>query len=313
MLSDKALELWLEKSLPKRLLMPILNCIPEDPSALDIQLRERGVLQVYHGNTSILRITANEMGDEFRLQFDTYDSNVKASWPSLKEKVWTIDEVVELSETLQEILPKLSARIALHYYGNKKEGFWENQLCCSHGRCWTPEKEWLVLDRQAVIGFASDADRTEFYGPFIKKHTDARMSIFEKQNPKWARPKSIGNELDLLGVNRKREVVCIELKHQSNSNGIYYGPFQAAVYRDAFRAAMNSIATEIERLARQKIALGLLPAVAANMLPIAHPMVVRAILAVVGRPSPEVQRRLGLCLECCENIEYRQIPDAVPI
>jgi hypothetical protein len=105
-------------------------------------------------------------------------------------------------------------------------------------------------------------------------------------------------------VNREREVVCIELKHGSNSNGIYYGPFQAAVYRGAFLAAANSIANEIERLAKQKIALSPLPAVAVGMLRIARPTVVRAILAVVGRPFQEVQRRLRLCLECCENVEY---------
>ena len=45
------------------------------------------------------------------------------------------------------------------------------------------------------------------------------------------------------------------------------------------------------------------PAAAANMLPIAQPPVVQAILAVVGRPSPKVQRRLQLSLECCENID----------
>jgi hypothetical protein len=192
-------------------------------------------LQVYHGNTSILRIATNELGNTFQLQFDAYDSVVKELWPSLRRE-WTIDEVVELSERLRETLLVLVARTGQPYYRNKKEGFWENQLCCSYGRSWTPKKEWLILDRQAVIGFASATDRTKFYEPIVKRHTAARQLLFEKQGRKWAQPKSIGNELDLLVVNQEREVVCMELKHESNSDGIYYGPFQAAVYRDAFLA-----------------------------------------------------------------------------
>jgi hypothetical protein len=303
-LSDRALRLWVEESLPQRLLLPILNCIPEDPYALDMQLREGGVLQVYHGNTSILRITANEAGSTVRLQFDTYDSVVDTSFPSLKRN-WKIDEVVELSMSLRQILPMLVARTNPTYYRNEKEGFLENQLCYIYGRSWTPEREWLVVDRQAVIGFASNADRKRFYEPIVKKHIGACQLIFEKQDRRWAQPKSIGNELDLLLVSQQRAVVCMELKHASNNAGVYYGPFQAAVYRDAFLAAMNSIVTEIERLARQKIALGLLPTAAAKMLPMVKPTVVRAILAVVGRPSKEVERRLRMCLECCGNIEYR--------
>jgi len=84
-LSNKALKVWVEKSLPQRLLLPILSCIPDDPSALDIQLRERGVLQVYHGNTSILRIVASELGDAIQLHFDAYNSHVETSWPTLKK------------------------------------------------------------------------------------------------------------------------------------------------------------------------------------------------------------------------------------
>jgi hypothetical protein len=307
-LSNNALTIWIAESLPERLLSPILNCIPSDPCALDIQLREGGVLQVYHGNTSILRIIANELGSDVRLQFNTRDSEVKASWPSLKRR-WPIDEVDKLGQRLREILPALVARISPTYYRNEKEGYWENRICYSYGRSWTPGKEWLVLDRQAVIGFASSADRTKFYEPIVSKHAAAMQSTFETQGRRWAQPKTLGGELDLLLLSRRRELVCMELKHAASSAGVYYGSFQAAVYREAFYSATDSIIRDIAAMAKQKIALRLLPAEAVNMFPIAQPVVVHGVLAVVGNPSLEVKTRLKICLACCEEIECRSISE----
>jgi hypothetical protein len=306
-LSDTALKLWIEKSLPQRLLAPILDCIPADPCALDIQLREGGVLQVYHGNTSLLRMVEKELGSAVAVTFDEYESKVKDLRPDLKRH-WSVDNVAALGESLRQILPMLVDQVEPQYYRNKKEGFWENHLCYSYGRSWAPEKECLIIDRQAVIGFASGAVHSNFYQPIREKHTASRQLLFEEQHPPWARVNPIGDELDLLAINQQRELVCVELKHKSNS-GLYYGPFQAAVYRDAFLAVKNAIAADIERLARQKIALGLLPASAANMLPISQ-LNVHAVLAVAGTPSSKVQRRLEQCLERCVNVEYWQLPDA---
>ena len=104
-----------------------------------------------------------------------------------------------------------------------------------------------MLDRQVVIGFASSADRTKFYEPIISKHTAAMQSLFNSQGRKWARPKTIGGELDLLLLNRNRELVCMELKHASSSAGVYYGPFQDAVYREAFYSAADSLVRDFRR------------------------------------------------------------------
>jgi len=302
------LKVWVRESLPQRLLLPTLNCIPEDPCALDVQLREGGVLQFYHGNTSILRLVAGGLGDTIQLQFDSYETDIRGQWPNLKRE-WTIDEADELAWQLREIVPWLVSRTKSVYYKNKKEGFWENQLCHLYGRYWTPDKEWLVLDRQAVIGFPSSTARTEFFEPIISKRNAAMWSVFSSQARKWAHPRTIGTELDLLLLNRKRELVCMELKHASSSAGVYYGPFQAAVYREAFCSAADSIVDNIETMAKQKLALLLLPAAASSMFPITQPAVVHGVLAVVGTPSIEVQGRLEVCLKCCAEIEHRSISE----
>ena len=130
----------------------------------------------------------------------------------------------------------------------------------------------------------------------------------EGQQKRWIEAGPIGDELDILAINGKREIVCVELKHKSNSD-LYYGPFQAAVYRDAFVAAASSIAADMERLARQKMALGLLPAAAAPLLAIARPIAVRAMLIVVGQPSKEVMRRLEQSLDSCTGVECLILPD----
>jgi hypothetical protein len=266
------------------------------------------VLQLYHGNTSLLRIFAKEFGSRVELDFGAYASRVREVWPDLRRH-WAIADVDELSKSLREMLPTLAGKTEQSYYRNMKEGFWENRLSYLYGRSWMSDQEWLILDRQAVIGFASESIRASFYQPVLERHTLARQLLFDRQVPTWSRPKSIGDELDLLAINRQREIVCIELKHKSNSD-LHYGPFQAAIYRDAFMAAATSIAADLERLARQKIALGLLPAAAANLFPIAKPIKVGGILAVVGRPSTEVQRRMETCLQSCVNIEYRIFPEA---
>ncbi|MGJ5819926.1 hypothetical protein [Paludibaculum fermentans] len=307
-LTDAAFRLWIEKEVPTTLLGPILTCIPNDPCALDVQLRKGGVLQVYHGNTSLLRIKTGKSGELLQLDFGSYESEVAKLDSKLRGR-WRIDEAEDLSRQLCRVLPTLAACVGRSYYQNRKEGFWENQLAYTHGRGWRADKEWLVIDRQAVVGFDSGAELNDTVGPIVGRHAAALESLIDRQPRRWAKPKAVGNELDLLAVNHRGEILCIELKHASNSEGVYCGPFQAAVYRDTFHAVAESIVPDLDRLVRQKVVLGLLPPMALGLMPFVKLPVVRGVLAVVGNQSREVQRRLRLCLDSCEYVEYWQLDD----
>lgn len=312
-LTDAAMAQWAASRVPSRLLLPLLHCVPTDLSAFDLQLRERrlgedGVLQMYHGNTCLLRITSKQGGVGLSICFGSYEQSVAKLLPGLRRE-WAVGEVSVLGRHLCALLPELVDHVGAAYYRNRKEGFWENRLAYSHGRKWNSEQEWLIVDRQAVIGYSDETERQKLEGPIVRRHLDALAAVDRGEDASWAASKTFGNELDLLAIDRQSSLVCVELKHASNSGGVYYGPFQAAVYGDIYRAAAECIAPGIERMVRQKVELGLLSSEALARLPLSRSFSVRSVLAIAGRPSATVKRRMGLCLASCPGVEIREVPD----
>ncbi|KAF0159063.1 MAG: hypothetical protein FD159_810 [Syntrophaceae bacterium] len=254
--------------------------IPDDPNAFDIHLREKNEIMIYHGGTRLITISLSN--DSVKLSTDKSYSRVGVSYSTLMRE-WAFDDLVKKQKEYKDYLIE-AARIAQNkFYDNKKEGWWSNRLSLYFGKNWDVEKEWLIFDREAVLGFKKRDEKSMFYEKMKEKYLVIR-SKFRKDNPKiWGKEdlrKSFGDELDFLAIGPAKELFCIELKHGSYTSGIYWGPLQVSVYKDAFYEVVSSISDNIKCLVKQKIDLGLLPVEATKWLPDGKFKEVKAIVAI---------------------------------
>ncbi len=142
---------------------------------------------------------------------------------------------------------------------------------------------WLVVDREVVIEFDNDQEKVALLSGLTRPYLDIRDSLRQEAPGLWGTPDpsdSFGDELDFLALGPNGDLICIELKHGSNTSGIYWGPLQVAVYVDEFKWALRDISEDVNRLVKQKVILGLLPSDAELRLPVSEGASVRGILAV---------------------------------
>lgn len=259
----------------------------DDPDALDVQLRERNKLMFYHGTTRVLTV-------QFRARSNGVDARAHAAaaygehpgcqnqYLALMNPTWTSVDAAAFRAAFLAYLPAAIAAADAGHDRNQREGYWQNRLCRRYGRHWTPNDEWLFVDRECVIGFNNTDERQAFYERIRTRHQGVRDRLQQADPAVWGAPdgKVLGNELDLLAINRGGDLVAIELKHGQNASGIYWSPLQVGVYRDAFETILGSIRGSLQKLVQQKIALGLLPAAASRLLAASGLKRVEPIVAV---------------------------------
>ncbi|MGC4004082.1 MAG: hypothetical protein QM811_13555 [Pirellulales bacterium] len=237
------------------------------PWAIDVQFRERDTVTFYHGTTKLLD-----------LRFDPISRTVACSADPAYHLVPGYDQLTGLAESgdgssllgrmtsyLQAAIPFTNAR----YFANGYEGAWQNLLCYRYGLGWQPGDDWLIVDREAVLGHASKVEKASAEANIAAKYQAVRHTL-QTDNAKLfgqLTTDGLGNEVDLLAIGPAGELAVIELKHGSNASGIYWAPLQAAVYRDSWQLALNDISREVCNLAWQKIVHGLLPVAAKSKLP----------------------------------------------
>ncbi|OGU18633.1 MAG: hypothetical protein A2X85_17495 [Geobacteraceae bacterium GWF2_54_21] len=260
--------------------------------AFDIHLREKSQIMIYHGGTCLLTFDLSKIKDgTIRFTSKSYgesnDDERKACvqpFQALKE-ISDVHDADLLIDKVCRFLKKAITTVKPKFYlNNTSEGYWSSKLSIDYGRNWTPDNEWLIIDREAVIGFNSTDKKiaSEVKGEFYSAIKQEVGRI--KQNPDfsgWADvSKSFGDELDCLAIGRDGQILCIELKHGDNTSGIYWGPLQAKVYQMAFEEKMAELSKSIIEMVLQKIELGMLPPEALERIPVGGFRVVKGILAV---------------------------------
>lgn len=275
----------------------------KDPEyAYDIHLREKSEIMVYHGGTCLLVINLSRLNNG-EISFKSKSYEKERNMPEGKKcpelfkgkecaEAFALLKSVSNVKDMELIIDRVSSFLGYavstvsdkFYHNNHSEGYWSSKLSIDYGRNWTQDDEWLIIDREAVIGFnAADGKiasklKEDFYSA-IKQEIE---SI--KQNPDFSGwgdlTKSFGDELDFLAIGRDGQLLCIELKHGNNTSGIYWGPLQATVYQKAFEEKVAEMSKSIIKMVQQKIELGLLPPEAYERIPADGFKVVKGILAV---------------------------------
>lgn len=263
-----------------------LPTVEDEVNALDAQLREHNQIMYYHGTTRLLTVTLRPSKCGIILQPDAHATYKQKDAFAQLEKIGRSAP----GEAREAFMNYLSSALALadkRYFKNHKEGYWQNHLCHRFGRNCQPDDDWLIVDRECVIGFSDGDEKREYYNDIISARTQMRTRLQSTDEGKWGRAigKMFGDELDLLAIDRNGRLLAIELKHGSNPSGIYWGPLQAGAYASALQGKLQEIVPGIVALVNQKVDLGLLPEHARTRLENSLLDDVTPILAV-AEPNP---------------------------
>ena len=166
-----------------KLVEEILSIKPEcvhNEYAFDIHQREKSKLMVYHGGTRVLTI------DFSKIEKGTICFSSKSYGHLMDSKLKEVTEVNdrnidEITELVGAFLLKVVPVVNPRYYGNLKEGFWSNKLSIDYGRNWRPDMEWLIIDREAVLGFVKQSQKNAFYNE-LKEKVQKIKNEFQGEN-----------------------------------------------------------------------------------------------------------------------------------
>jgi hypothetical protein len=223
------------------------------PFEFDIQIRENDTLMVYVGTTCVLAIQI--LSNSKQLKFSAHNT--------YSDGFLKTCEVAhgEIAAYLKRTLPKVKKNFFL------KEGYYQNILCHFQGEQANYLNNLFIFDRECLIGYGQKIEKDYEFNPIANKYNDIRKNLQKKDPRKWGQlnEKNLGNELDMLAIDKHFNLHCMELKHGSNGSGIYWGPLQLAVYKEIFKKQSDSIFENIKSLIRQKVDLGLLPQCASEI------------------------------------------------
>lgn len=189
------------------------------------------------------------------------------------------------------------------YYGNKKEGYYQNELSRKYGIYATDDEEFVIVDKEAVVGYDDEDEKEKEFKPIREKYHIIQKKI-SNGNPKSYGSKrgneSLGNELDFLALNKKGDICLIELKHGTNTSGIYLSPLQIGLYYDIFDK-FSDLQESVLRMLKQKQEMGLInpnwevPEFSGKIVPV-------LIVAEPNHRSSAKEKFYGVLKICRENL-----------
>lgn len=149
------------------------------------------------------------------------------------------------------------------YYKNKKEGYYQNILSRKYGINGNPNDDFVIIDKEVVIGYANTNEKQEKFSVGIqKKYKELQKEISSLNSKLYGvdlDKKAIGNELDFLALDKEGNILLIEYKHGTNTSGIYLSPLQIGVYYDIFNGFLRSdLEKSVFEMLAQKQEIGLI-------------------------------------------------------
>ena len=87
------------------------------------------------------------------------------------------------------------------YYKNKKEGYYQNELSRIYGICGSSDTDFVIIDKEAVIGYSNQAEKDNILGNIQQKYKQLQRKISLLNPERYGKDlekKAIGNEVDFL-------------------------------------------------------------------------------------------------------------------
>lgn len=100
------------------------------------------------------------------------------------------------------------------------------------------------------------------YGSIHKSYKDLQKGLSANNPKRYGKnlvKKGIGNELDFLALDKYGNLLLIELKHGTNTSGIYLSPLQIGLYFDIFdKFSWKELKNSVSQMIDQKKKIGLI-------------------------------------------------------
>lgn len=214
-------------------------------------------ISVYRGLGRLLRIRPTSNPNEIKI--DAHPAYQEFD-PSIYGCKGTNED---FSAKLLDLVQKVSeSQNFFSHYNNKKEGYYQNSFSRRYGICGKPDDEFVILDKEAVIGYEDQAEKDSILIPIQDSYQNLLNDLSQADPSKFGKnegKKATGNELDFIALNKDGEILLIEFKHWENPSGVYLSPLQIGGYYDLWTGyPFKSLKDSILQLAEQKQEIGLI-------------------------------------------------------
>lgn len=230
-------------------------------------------ISVYRGLTSIVKITGYKRSDDIKIDGAKSYKNISPQLYGRK----SISEVFK--KELEDLINIISKNENFdRYYKNEKEGYYQNILSRKFGILGDKNDDFVIIDKEAVIGYSNQAEKDALLGKQQQKYKQLQREISDLNPRRYGKhlvKKSIGNELDFLALDKDGNILLIEYKHGTNTNGIYLSPLQIGLYNDIFTSfPRKDLECAVFEMLEQKQKIGLInpnwrkPKIIKNIIPV---------------------------------------------
>ena len=189
-------------------------------------------ISVYRGLTRIISILPTD--DPHRIKIEATNT-----YKQMSGNLYGIKSIKDnFQKDIENIISQIEGKKQFdRYYKNKKEGYYQNILSRKHGIHSSANDDFVIIDKEAVIGYSNQKEKDKLLGNIQEKYKQLQKEISilnPKRYGKNLAKKAIGNELDFLALDKEGNVLLIEYKHGTSTSGIYLSPLQIGMYNDIF-------------------------------------------------------------------------------
>ena len=115
--------------------------------------------------------------------------------------------------------------------GKRKEGYYQNLISRRYSLFCEPDDEFIIIDKEFVLGYSEDKVKERITQPIINKYDDVIRSLSDKYDY-CKNIKQPGTECDFVGLTRQGDILLLELKRYEDTTKIFLSPLQAGKYDD---------------------------------------------------------------------------------
>ena len=214
-------------------------------------------ISIYRGLTRILSIQPTNNPQKIKLNASNTYKKISAG---LYGEKWVTDN---FQKDLENIIAQIGSKKYFdRYYKNRKEGYYQNELSRIYGICGSASDDFVIIDKEVVIGYSNQKEKDEIFGVVQNKYKQLQKEISvldPKQYGRNLEKKAIGNELDFLALDKVGNILLIEYKHGTSTSGIYLSPLQIGLYNDIFtNFPKRDLESAVFEMLDQKQKIGLL-------------------------------------------------------
>lgn len=155
-----------------------------------------------------------------------------------------------------EIAEKLT-----RYYNESNEGYYQTLIGRRYCLDCKENDEFVIFDKEFILGYNSKDIRDECTKDIVDKYQD-KIDELKNGGDAWTKNlEQTGDECDFVAINKKGEIILIELKHGKNTMGVSLSPLQVNKYADLLHNYLkgeNDFEEVVLSMIAQKIELGIL-------------------------------------------------------